>query len=408
MVLGVCELRILFFIFIFFGFSFANNFIDAIKNGKPNGDINLLFDYVNSNPQDKNQTKYQTGSFLATTFGLYYKSAFYTNFRINIGFRGALPLWEQSKKSSYIGGFGSAARDFWDNNRAMIARSYLEYFDGDTSIKAGRIEDGSDLISNHFDGVWLSNKSIGWLLIDFVYMNQYGMVLDRELSGFDKIQRWSNGSPIGYTRYGGAYYLGLTFEVLEWLKLKAYGQIVPDIYSYIAGKVAIDTTYFEAQAGFVGGYEHRYSEFSDNSYLFHSDVGGKFEGDFGKVYANLGYINTSNGAGMGSLRISGNSFNPFFYFSGDALNYYRAVNLVYGKIGYEASFLDVYLVYGFNWFKNKLTTDYTRYKQGEINLYFDWNILDTANIIIHFLNTHGSKSAIPNITQASLIFKIRF
>lgn len=385
--------------------AFGSEFIEALKNGEKEGDINLLFDYTHSKPQ-MGDSKYQSGGFLATTFGLYYKSAFYEYFRIHIGFRGALPLWEQKRSAYYSGGKGTAARDFWDNNKAMIARSYLEYFDGDTSIRAGRIEDGTDMLANHFDGIWISNKSLGWLLIDAIYMNQFGTVLDRELSGFSKIKRYDNlGNEIGNSKYGGEYYLGFNFEVLKWLNLKIYGLTSPQIYTMLAGKLAIDTTYFNASAGFVGGIEHKYSAFKNNSYLAHADIGFNVDSQYGDFYGNLGYMNTASGAGMGSLQISGNSFNPFFYFSGDALNYARALHLIWGKLGYSVSFLDIYLTYGYNSFKYALT-DNTRYSQGEVNLYFDWKMSDFTSIIIHFLNTHGGKAAIPNITQASLMFKI--
>ncbi|RDU62885.1 Opr family porin [Helicobacter sp. MIT 14-3879] len=391
-------------IFLFIANIYANSFIEALKNGNKEGDINLLFDYTSSKPNKNN--KYQTGGYLATTFGLYYKSAFYEYFRIHIGFRGALPLWEQKKNAIYIGGKGTTARDFWDNNKAMIARSYLEYFDGDTSIKAGRIENSTDMLLNHFDGVWISNKSLGYLLIDAIYMNQYGKVLDRDLSGFEKIKRYDNlGNIIGNSKYGGAYYIGLTFEVFKWLKLKAYGLTSPKIYSFVAAKILIDLDYFNASAGFINGFEHQYSKFNNNSYLAHADIGLNFDSQYGRFYGNIGYINTSKNSGIGSLQISGNSFNPFFYWSGDALNYNRALNLVWGKIGYSASFLDIYLVYGYNNFKI-LRNDNKRFSQGEVNLYFDWSITPITNIIIHVLNTHKGKEAIPNITQASIMFKI--
>lgn len=393
---------------------FGNGLTEAFKNGEKEGDINLLFDYTNSKP-DIAGTKYQNGTFLGTTFGLYYKSAFYEYFRIHIGFRGAIPLWEQYKNRYYYSNYyngndysgnGSMARDFWDKNKAMLARSYFEYFDGDTSIRAGRLESKTDMVSNQFDGVWVSNKSLGWLLIDAIYMNEFGMALDRELSGFSKIKRYDSlGNVIGSSKYGGEYYLGLNFEVLKWLQLKAYGLTSPQIYSMLAGKIAIDTTYFNASAGIVGGFEHQYSRFKHNSYLAHTDMGFNADTQYGRFYGNIGYINTSKNSGIGSLGTSGNSFNPFFYFSGDALNYARALNLIWGKIGYNVDFLDIYITYGYNQFKYNIN-DNTKYYQGEVNLFFDWKINNITNIIIHFLNTHGGKKAIPNINEASIMFKV--
>lgn len=391
----------------------ANEFIEALRGGDKSGDINLLFDYNHQSSVPKNS------SYLATSFGLYYKSAFYGYFRLHLGFRGALPLWEQNKSVVFNtnAGRGSATKDFWDRNIAMVARSYLEYFDGDTSIKAGRIEDKTDMIDRHFDGVWVANKSLGWLLIDFIYMNQNGRVLDRELSGFDKFRRYQNingrVSDIGKSKYGGAYYLGLNFEVFKWLQLKAYGLTSPDIYSFIGGKVSFDTQYFLANAGFIGGIEHRYSKFKNQanaskfSHLLHIDASGRYDSQYGLFYATLGYRNTQGKAGIGSLNLTGNSFNPFFYFSGNALNSAKDLHLVYGKLGYKVDFLEIYLTYGYNFFKGTNTSTVKQsHAQGEVNLYFDWQFTEFTSVILYFLNTHGGKSAIPTQTSVGAMFKV--
>lgn len=387
-------MRVIFYLIFTMGILCANSFTDAITSGTKEGDIHFIFDYTNSSP-DQNGTKYQDNAYLATSFGLYYHSAFYGYFRAHIGFRGALPLIQGSRNSNYIGGRGDGARDFWTNNKAMLARSYLEYFDGDTSIKAGRLEQEGDLIANHFDGLWFQNKSLGFLLIDFVWINQYGTVLPRELSGFTKIN----------SKYGGAYHLGLTLDILEILKLKIYGLTSPQLYSFAAFKAALDTTYVDASAGVIAGFEHRNSDFRDNvSLLLHADIGFNINIFYGKV----GYIRTGSSVGMGSLEITGNSFNPFFYFSGDALNYERNLNLFYGKFGIDANIIQAYLVYGYNIFNKRFSVDSKKYSQGEVNLYFDWKTSEATNVIFYFLNTHGGKNAIPTLNQLGLAFKLGF
>ncbi len=389
----------------------TSEFIQALKGGKKSGDINLLFDFNHNS-----RTPPKNNSYLATSFGLYYKSAFYGYFRLHLGFRGALALWEQSKKTQFRGGKGSAAQDFWDNNIAMIARSYLEYFDGDTSIKAGRIEDKTDMIDKHFDGVWISNKSAGWLLVDVIYLNQVGRVLDRELSGFEKFTRYENvGGKVqtkGNSRFGGAYYLGLTFELFEWLKLKAYGLTSYEIYSFVAGKIDINTTYFLLNAGFVGGFEHkngivRTQNNGHWSYLAHADIGGKYESQWGQFYATMGYRGTEHSGGIGSLNYTGNSFNPFFYFSGNALENAKALHLVYGKLGFKVDFLDIYLAYGYNFFKGDISCNGSANNaQGEVNFYMDWRFSEWTSVIISLLNAHGAKNGVSNNTRFGFMFKV--
>lgn len=380
----------------------ANNFVDAIRNGNSSGDIYLLYDFVNSSPNESG--KYQNSQYLATSFGLYYKSMFYGYFRTSIGFRGAVPLFEVNKNRIFgkNNGKGDATRDFWDSNRAMLARTYLEYFDGDTSVKLGRIEDDTDLISNHFDGIWISNKTLGFMLIDFVWMNRYGTTLPRELSGFYKVGNLNDS----YTsKYGGSYYLGLTFDIFDFMKFKVYGLTSPQIYSFVATKADFEFNHLNLVLDYVAGFEHKKSSFGDSySHLFNVYLGGNYNIFSGKI----GYINTSNKNGMGSLSISGNSFNPFFYFSGDALNYQRNLNLFYARLGIDSSILDTYLVYGYNLFKLNHSLDTSSYSQGEINLYFNWHIVEGFNMIAYFVNTHGAKKAIPNITQFGISFGLGF
>lgn len=406
--------------------SSTSEFIEALRGGAKSGDINLLFNFSHDS-----QTSPKNNAYLATSFGLYYKSAFYGYFRLHLGFRGALALWEQNRNTIFSkrgdnSGKGSASRDFWDKNIAMVARSYLEYFDGDTSVKAGRIEDKTDMIDKSFDGVWISNKSAGWLLVDVIYLHQVGRVLDRELSGFEKFIRYENVNDTvqskGKSNVGGAYYLGLKFELFEWLKIRAYGLTSPKIYSFVAGKIDISTDYFLLNAGFVGGFEHRNSYFrtqatqrdangKDNdgrwSYLIHADMGGKYDSQWGLFYATMGYRGTQSKVGIGSLNFTGNSFNPFFYFSGNALENAKELHLVYGKLGFNVDFLDISLAYGYNFFKGDFLHNGTQNNnQGEVNFYMNWRFSDWTSVIIHFLNTHGAKNDVPNNTRFDFMFKV--
>lgn len=375
---------------------FADSFVEAIKSGQKEGDIHLLLDYTNSSPSSPNlSNKYQKNTYLATSFGLYYHSAFYGNFRAYLGFRGAIPLIQAHKDSLYQGGKRDAARDFWQNNKAMFARSYLEYFDGDTSVKLGRLEQSSDLISKHFDGIWLQNKSLGFLLVDFIWLHQYGRVLPRELSGFEKFN----------TKYGGAYHLGLTLDILEILRFKVYGLTSPQFYNFLGLKANVDTAYIDANIGAIFGNENKRSNLNgNNTLLIHGDVGGNIN----IFYAMVGYRKSGSSAGIGNMNLVGNTFSPFFYFSGDALNYYRNVNLFYAKFGIDSKILQTYIVYGYNTFNINRSSNSNRYSQGELNLYLDWKISEPVNAIFYYLNTHGGSSAIPTINQFGLAFKLGF
>lgn len=383
------------FLFIFSSsILFAGSLVDAIKFGTKEGDVHLIANYTNSSPT-MSGTKYQNNSYFVSSFGLYYNSAFYGYFRFYIGFRGVLPLIQSNKNSIYQGGNGDFSRDFSQGNRAMLANSYFEYFDGDTNIKAGRLNQKNDLINSDYDGILFQNKSLGFLLIDFIWIQQYGRVLPRELSNFTKFN----------TKYNGAYNLGFTFDILDLLKFKIYGFTSIDYYSFLGGKFVVDSDYINANVGVVGGLEHKNSQYNGKaSFLANVDVGVNIS----IFYANLGYIKTGSSIGMGNLQKMGNTFSPFFYFSGDILNYERNVNLFYGKIGINSDIIKTYVVYGFNTFNKNNSLDSQKYSKGEVNVYLDWKTSDITNVIFYYLNTHGNRNGFPTLNQFGLALKLGF
>lgn len=76
--------KIMLTLILFCNVVFTNSFINAITSGNKEGDINLIFDYYHSNPSNSEDIQYKKSSYLATSFGLYYQSAFYGYFRMNI------------------------------------------------------------------------------------------------------------------------------------------------------------------------------------------------------------------------------------------------------------------------------------------------------------------------------------
>ena len=80
--------------------------------------------------------------------GLAYHSAFYKYLRVAVSFRAVGVLYENDTDSIWGAGKltiqiatarAMRSRDFYINDCTKLGQSYLEYFDGNTSIKAGRI-----------------------------------------------------------------------------------------------------------------------------------------------------------------------------------------------------------------------------------------------------------------------------
>ncbi len=63
----------------------ADSLIEAFKNGTTSGDISLAYEVRN---QDKEtSTYYSDTEYAVSSIGLYYKTASYKNFSLNIGMR---------------------------------------------------------------------------------------------------------------------------------------------------------------------------------------------------------------------------------------------------------------------------------------------------------------------------------
>lgn len=208
----------------------------------------------------------------------------------------------------------------------------------------------------------------------------------------------------------GAYYLGADFSLAKFLKLKMYALSSFDVYSFAAMRLAFNYSNLDAKLGFVAGFEHKYSAFQNEhfSYIAHGNIAHSWNLASYKLSAQLGYINTSYRAGLGSLGISGLDLNPFFYWSGDALLNQRALHLPYAKLGFEGDFGDIYLLYGHNWFKTLRKAQDSFHNQGELNIYASIKIINCLNLILHFINTHGGNNIMPNITQGNVLFKFYF
>lgn len=107
---------------------------EAFKNGISRGDA-IVYNVG---------TKYVNGS-----VGIGYTTGFYYAVRGAISFR-AMKFFYGSQRRG---------RDFYSDSLVVLDQSFVEYFDGDTAIKAGRFLPISYFANNLIDGVWVRNGS---------------------------------------------------------------------------------------------------------------------------------------------------------------------------------------------------------------------------------------------------------
>ena len=181
---------------IFYSNIWAYDSIDeALENGISSGDITFYGSYtngadsINKAKNDLNESGYMVGS-----VGLAYHSAFWKYLRVAVSFRAVGTLYEQDKDSQWSSdaflnnpgryGNGDASRDFYMNDRTMLGQSYIEYFDGDTSVKVGRVFVDSEWADRLIDGVSVRNRSLPNTLIEALWAKNNGYVQYNKMTGF--------------------------------------------------------------------------------------------------------------------------------------------------------------------------------------------------------------------------------
>ncbi|PAF47919.1 hypothetical protein BKH41_06550 [Helicobacter sp. 12S02232-10] len=382
---------------------------EALKNGVSKGDVIFYGDYQGlgkgqATSIGKNLATYSylgnTGYFLGSV-GLSYTSGFYKNIRAAVGFRAAAPFYNAHKNllipqipNIRNAGKGDASKDFFNHNQAALAESFLEYFDGDTNIKAGRFIIPNEWINTMSDGVWIRNRSIDKLMLEGFWINDYGRIAYYQMTEFDRVNP--------YSRFG-LLNLALKYYITETLTIKAYTFFTPKVFTALGaranGKFNISRFFIGADVGYAYSFEgsERYSGYTHNASALDAKI--FFGMDFFEVAA--GYIHTSKDSGWGNLDIMGDSIDPFFIWGGKAIKTQKNGNLIYAAISANVKRFKFSLAYG--------STSYgISSRQNEIN--FSTEIGFTHNVfgILNVLNTHKSSTGIPTTTQINGGIRLSF
>ncbi|WP_143428394.1 Opr family porin [Helicobacter sp. 11S03491-1] len=375
---------------------------EALKNGVSKGDVIFYGDYQGLNKGQagavgKSLATYgylgNTGYFLGNV-GLGYTSGFYKNIRAAISFRAATPFWNLHKNLLTPTGKGDASKDFFNHNQATLAESFLEYFDGDTNIKAGRFVIPNEWINTMSDGIWIRNRSFTDLMLEGFWVNDYGRVAYYQMSDFEKVNPYAS---FGLLNLTAKYYITPTFTV------KAYTFFTPKIFTALGtrinGKYSLSNFFIGAQAGYTYSFEgeQRYSGYTHNASVADAKV------FFGMKFFEIsgGYIHTSKNSGWGNIGIMGDSIDPFFVWGGKAIKTQKNGNLIYGSMHVNIDRFKISLTYG--------STSYdTSSRQNEID--FSTEIGFTHNVfgILNILNTHKNTLNIPNTTQINGGIRLSF
>lgn len=393
---------------------------EALENGISSGDITLYGNYTNGTKNqgnNKGKNDFSESGYMVGSVGLAYHSAFYKYLRVAVSFRAVGVAYENDIDSIWGAGNltnnpnrygkGDASRDFYMNDRTMLGQSYLEYFDGDTSIKAGRIFADSEWADRLVDGLWLRNRSLPNALIEGLWVKNSGYVQYNKMTGFYDVNPHNS---LGLTQASFKYHIG------EVMSVKFYGIANPSMF-YATGVKA--SARYEASKSYIGLSGHFATSFEQTYGVQKGNQGNGYNTDV-KVYVGVkdmaevsgGYIGSGSNIGWGSLNTLGNSVSPFFMWGGRALLEGVDANVWYGKVMFAIDRVSFAVVYGSTKFRgmsmvNEPLKPYDRV--NEVNFLLDFGFTEHFSGIVNVLNTHGgSQLYYPHMTNVNLGMKLAF
>ncbi len=425
-----------FFIFLLFLSSLAfgkyKTLDSALLNGTKQVDVVLYGDYISSNGANGFYTNNLYNSnkllgnagFINASIGLGYTTGFYYNIRAAISFRAAQTLLNYnygSKKDFY----GNIENNVVGDSSVALGESFVEYFDGDTAIKAGRFQPINEWINHLIDGIWVRNGSFRNLIIESIWAYKYGRVNYYEMTQFNQLDK------TGWFNIGLKYYLSKEQkDIKNTIFINGFSTFIPGVFVTAGARFhwanrfnGGNLWWFGIDVGIAGSFENHKNihSFRDNTFLFDS----KFTIGYKNIDVMVGYLTNGN-AGMGSLGVLGvgngtqvdlsssfyTNIQPFFVWGGRAIKMGKNAHLIYAasRIGILDNKLNMYFVYGATFFNG---TQYyggnkTGLIQNELNAMLEFGITQTLSSIIHISNTHFGGSNLPNTFEINGGFRFMF
>lgn len=390
---------------------------EALKNGVSKGDVILYGNYVglqrggvmSVGDEGLGLAHYAyigNLGYLVGNVGLSYTSGFYKNFRASLGFRAVASFYDaHTGFFAPTGGRGDTRADFFNQNQAAIAESFIEYFDGDTSVKAGRIAIANDWVNMLTDGVWVRNRSFEKLLLEAFWVNDYGRI------DYYQMTRFYRPTKVG------VYYTGLKYYILnDALSAKLYTYFAPPIFTAVGGRIDGKVSFLDFElkgnVGYAYSIEHNNTLATSGIINSHKDANALYaQASFGlpNVFdVAVGYIHTGKESGWGSLAMMGNTIDPFFVWGGKVLKTQPNVNLIYAQIATKVERFNFLLTYGASFYDYVSGTTRTKANQNELNLAMEIGFTHNVIGVINVLNTHMDSMGVPTMTQVNGGLRLMF
>lgn len=361
----------------------ADSLIDAFKNGTTSGDISLAYEVRN---QDKEtSTYYSDTEYAVSSIGLYYKTASYKNFSLNIGMRAFTSIFEDDKDFDTGHGKGDSTERFYDyDGHSLLTDTYLAYDIDKVSIKIGRQKLYEMGLTHLFDGITVRTTPLENMNFDLIYVEGRGRADIKNIRPVEDINENK-----------GLYKVALAYKFNENFKAKAYYFDAPDAYDMTGGRINFDTKFKEVKTGLQIQYIEASKDDLPNKDEELSEI--KAYATYAGYTTTLGYYETGKDSDLyGAIAKTGETVVPFEEgdpsYDADAKTTYLQVSKSFGKTNvtalyglmehgkYDSDELDIWVGYNFN--KNiAFTLGYTRMNMDEDSSYTD---LDQLNATISY------------------------
>lgn len=307
----------------------ANEFDNALKNGKFKGDFALHFErYHNKNAQDSGYSMYSVG--------FMYKSAKFDNFNINLGFRA------NDKINELHDG------NFDNSTKAILHTANITYYGKNFKFIAGRNKETYQWIHGFQEELKLSGN-IDNFQYTILHEFRHGRANNHEeLKAFSTLNNRK-----------GLNLLDVEFKQ-DFLNTNVYFYNAPTLANWYGITLNANKDIYSGKLVFSKSNEMTNKP---NGSYFNIESGV----DFKIASLNIGYIKTDKKGGLGSMKIDRNVYdnmNPLeegnHIFDKDAKTIYSNISIpVNDNLSLSAN-------YGYIDFQNK--------KANEIDLYVDYDV----------------------------------
>ncbi len=363
----------------------ADELSESLKNGKISGDVTVTYESRNVDRQVGAyyaDTAYSVGS-----IGLNYETAKFYNFSANVGMRAYQALWQDDSQFITSHGKGDASERFYEdgsNKHMELANAYLAYTTKNILVKAGRQELSTEWLTKYHDAVTAMITPFDKAQIEMIYSSKRYRVDPREFFSATDI----NGND-------GIYKLGLSYNITDAIKAKAYTLIAPDNYDIYGGKVNLDSKINDI--GF-GGLVH-YMETRENIAADGKMVELVGYASYAGYKATIGYVKTGEENGWGSAANYGDTVVPFE--EGDHM-YVKDARTTYLMLSKTIADISLTGLYG--------VTKYGQFSKDEFDIWasykFSKNLSGSLGLAI--TNEDKNVASVPDLTQLNATLAYKF